>query len=151
YGIVLVCDLREFLIVERGANGLPVKRESFALAADEQEFWCERAAHPHATAQQKGEPFIEFIKRACLHAAPLLNPKDVAWFLASYARDAFFRVGCNKEWPALQAVRSALEEVLGMKFTAEKGEHFFRSTLVQTLFYGVFSAWVRWHKDNPGP
>ena len=38
-----------------------------------------------------------------------------------------------------------------MKFTAEKGEHFFRSTLVQTLFYGVFSAWVRWHKDNPGP
>jgi hypothetical protein len=38
-----------------------------------------------------------------------------------------------------------------VKFTAEKGEHFFRSTLVQTLFYGVFSAWVRWHKDNPGP
>ena len=45
----------------------------------------------------------------------------------------------------------ALEEALGMKFTDEKGEHFFRSTLVQTLFYGVFSAWVRWHKDNPGP
>ncbi|OYV70796.1 MAG: DNA methyltransferase, partial [Deltaproteobacteria bacterium 21-66-5] len=28
--------------------------------------------------------------------------------------------------------------------------HFFRSTLVQTLFYGVFSAWVLWHRDNPG-
>src|SRR5207249_3497186 len=33
YGIVLVCNLREFLIVERGTNGLPVEREAFALAA----------------------------------------------------------------------------------------------------------------------
>ena len=151
YGIVIVTNLREFLIVERGPNGQPVEREAFALADDEQDFWQHKAAHPRATAQQKGEQFIEFIKRACLHAAPLTNPKDVAWFLASYARDALFRVEQQKELPALQTVRSALEEALGMKFTDEKGEHFFRSTLVQTLFYGVFSAWVRWHKDNPGP
>jgi hypothetical protein len=42
-----------------------------------------------------------------------------------------------------------LEEALGMKFEEQKGEHFFRSTLVQTLFYGVFSAWVLWHKEKP--
>ncbi len=75
----------------------------------------------------------------------------MAWFLASYARDALFRVEQQKQLPALQAVRSALEDALGMKFSDEKGEHFFRSTLVQSLFYGVFSAWVRWHKDKPGP
>lgn len=150
YGIVLVTNLREFVIVERGPNGQPVERESFALADDEQDFWQHKAAHPRSTAQTKGEPFIEFIKRACLHAAPLTNPKDVAWFLASYARDALFRVERQKELPALQTVRAALEEALGMKFTGDKGEHFFRSTLVQTLFYGVFSAWVRWHKDTPG-
>jgi hypothetical protein len=46
-------------------------------------------------------------------------------------------------------VRSALEEALGLKFEGEKGEHFFRSTLVQTLFYGVFSSWVLWSKNNP--
>ena len=35
-----------------------------------------------------------------------------------------------------------------MKFEeARKGEHFFRSTLVQTLFYGVFSAWVLWQQE----
>ncbi len=151
YGIVIVTNLREFLIVERGPNGKPVERESFALAADEHDFWRHKAAHPRATAQQSGERLVEFVKRACLHGAPLLNPKDVAWFLASYARDALFRVEQQKELPALQMVRSALEEALGMKFAGEKGEHFFRSTLVQTLFYGVFSAWVRWHKDNPGP
>ena len=106
---------------------------------------------PAPRPSRRARQFVEFIKRACLHAAPLVNPKDVAWFLASYARDALFRVEQQKQLPALQAVRAALEEALGMKFTGEKGEHFFRSTLVQTLFYGVFSAWVRWHKDNPGP
>lgn len=151
YGIVIVTNLRDFLIVERGRNGRPVERESFTLAADERDFWHNKTAHPRATAKQSAEAFIEFIKRACLHAAPLLNPKDVAWFLASYARDALFRVEQQKQLPALQAVRSALEQALGMKFTGDKGEHFFRSTLVQTLFYGVFSAWVRWHKDNPAP
>ncbi|MEX0701316.1 MAG: type ISP restriction/modification enzyme [Planctomycetales bacterium] len=150
YGIVIVTNLREFLIVERGPNGQPAPRESLALADDEQAFWRQAVAHPRATAQEKEGPFVEFIGRACLHAAPLTNPRDVAWFLASYARDALFRVERQKDLPALQAVRAALEDALGMKFTAEKGEHFFRSTLVQTLFYGVFSAWVRWHKDNPG-
>ncbi len=151
YGIVLVSNLREFLIVERGPTGEPVEREAFPIADDERDFWQHKAAHPRATADVQGEQFAEFIKRACLHAAPLTKPKDVAWFLASYARDALFRVEQQKQLPALQTVRSALEEALGMKFTDEKGEHFFRSTLVQTLFYGVFSAWVRWHKDNPGP
>ena len=41
-------------------------------------------------------------------------------------------------------VRSALEEALGVHFEGKKGARFFHSTLVQTLFYGVFSAWVLW-------
>ncbi len=151
YGIVLVSNLRDFLIVERGPAGEPVERESYALADNESDFWQHKAAHPRDTAKHQGEQFIEFVKRCCLHAAPLTNPRDVAWFLASYARDALVRVERKKELPALQSVRSALEEALGMKFSGDKGEHFFRSTLVQTLFYGVFSGWVRWHKDNPGP
>jgi hypothetical protein len=151
YRLVLVTNLREFLIVEAGLMGEIIEREGFSLAAGEEDFWQHKAAHPRATATSVGDQFVEFIRRACLHAAPLNNPKDVAWFLASYARDALFRVQRQKELPALLAVRRALEEALGMKFTADKGEHFFRSTLVQTLFYGVFSAWVRWHKDHPGP
>ena len=56
--------------------------------------------------------------------------------------------GCG-DLPALATVRSALEEALGIKFEGDKGEHFFRSTLVQTLFYGVFSAWVLWARQKP--
>jgi hypothetical protein len=32
------------------------------------------------------------LKRVMLHAAPLADPRDVAWFLASYARDAKARM-----------------------------------------------------------
>lgn len=149
YGIVIVTNLRAFLILERGPDGQPAERESFTLAPDEDTFWHEVVAHPRAAAQQIGDQFFEFILRAGLHAAPLINPKDVAWFLASYARDALARVERRKELPALRQVRTALEEALGMEFTGDRGEHFFRSTLVQTLFYGVFSAWVLWHRENP--
>ena len=81
----------------------------------------------------------------------LREPKDLAWFLASYARDALERVEAKKELPGLASIKSALEEALGMKFDADKGEHFFRSTLVQTLFYGVFSSWVLWARQTPAP
>lgn len=37
---------------------------------------------------------------------------------------------------------------MGLRFEGEKGDNFFRSTLVQTLFYGIFSAWVLWSKKN---
>jgi len=43
---------------------------------------------------------------------------------------------------------SALQMALGVQFEGPDGEHFFRSTLVQTLFYGVFSAWVNQAKDG---
>jgi hypothetical protein len=122
--------------------------ESFRLADSEAAFWI-AAAHPRKTTDALGERLVEYLKRVMLHAAPLNSPRDLAFFLASYARDARARVENAGDLPALTAVRTALEEALGMKFEAEKGEHFFRSTLVQTLFYGVFSAWVLWHKERP--
>ncbi|MEI2772901.1 MAG: N-6 DNA methylase [Candidatus Competibacter sp.] len=92
---------------------------------------------------------MEYLKRVLLCAAPLNNPRDVAWFLASYARDARARLEEKPDLPALAALRAALENALGLRFEAENGEHFFRSTLIQTLFYGVFSAWVLWHREHP--
>ena len=53
--------------------------------------------------------------------------------------------------PSLSVVRSALEEALGVRFEGQRGAAFFRSTLVQTLFYGVFGAWVLWARQTPAP
>jgi hypothetical protein len=132
--------------VGEGTDGGPAKLESYRLAASEKEFW-ESAARSGAATKRHSVEFEEFLQRVLLHAAGLADPKDVAWFLASYARTAKARIE-GSQLPALKAVRQALEESLGMTFQGERGEHFFRSTLVQTLFYGVFSTWVLWCKKN---
>jgi hypothetical protein len=147
YRQVLVTNYRDFVLVGQDAEGRPAKLESFRLAESEKAFWA-AAATPRALAQKIGERFEEYLLRVMRHAAQLAEPEDVAWFLASYARDAKARIE-GVELPALATVRTALEEALGLKFEGEKGEHFFRSSLVQTLFYGVFSAWVLWAKQNP--
>lgn len=147
YGQVLVTNYRDFLLVGTDKEGKQVPLESYRLAADEKAFWA-AASHSQKMAEEQGEAFVEFLKRVMLHAAPLGAPKDVAWFLASYAREALRRVE-KRKLPALAAIRGALEDALGIKFEDEKGEHFFRSTLVQTLFYGVFSAWVLWTREHP--
>jgi len=148
YGQLLLTNYRDFVLLKHVPGNSPRQLESFRLADSEAAFRS-AAAHPRKTADTLGERFTEYLKRVLLHAAPLNNPRDVAFFLASYARDARARVEHAGDLPALAAVRTALEDALGMKFEADKGEHFFRSTLVQTLFYGVFSAWVLWHKEKP--
>ena len=142
YGQVLVTNLRDFVLVGKDGTHL----ESYRLADNEQAFWT-AAANPVAFAALHAERFTEYLKRVMLSNAPLENPKDVAWFLASYARDAKARIELAP-LDELATIRAALEEALGVKFEGDKGLRFFRSTLVQTLFYGVFSAWVLWCKTN---
>ncbi len=146
YAQVLVTNLRAFVLVGSDRSGAPVFLESYEVAPSETAFW-EVAADPLLAAAEHGDRFDGFIRRVMLHAAPLAAPEDLAWFLASYARDANARIA-NVKLGALDVLRGALEEALGLKFEGEKGDHFFRSTLVQTLFYGVFSAWVLWCKRH---
>jgi hypothetical protein len=147
YRQVLVTNYRDFLLIGRDAGSKPAKLEPYRLAESEEAFWAATAT-PRATASKHSERFLGYLERVMLHNAALASPEDVAWFLASYARDAKARIE-GVDLPALSAVREALEEALGLKFEGEKGEHFFRSSLVQTLFYGVFSAWVLWTKQHP--
>lgn len=148
YGQALVTNYRDFLLVGRDEAGAPVNLERYTLAASEAEFWALASSAPGVVNELHGERFAEYLKRVMLHAAPLASPEDVARFLASYARDAKARME-KSDLPALGSVRAALEEALGLQFVGENGEKFFRSTLVQTLFYGVFSAWVLWSQQHP--
>lgn len=150
YRLVIVTNLRDFLIIGEDSDGRAAKREHFSLASDAVSFW-QLISTPKKSAEQIGRAFGEYLKRALTQSVALREPKDLAWFLASYARDALQRVEAAGELPALATVRTALEEALGMKFEGDKGEHFFRSTLVQTLFYGVFSSWVLWARQKPAP
>ncbi|MGH7056721.1 MAG: N-6 DNA methylase, partial [Acetobacteraceae bacterium] len=141
YGIVLVTNYREFVLLGRDGAGRPERRETFGFGcADAASFFALAASPRHPPGL--GARFSEFLERVLLHQAPLARPEDLAFFLASYARDALARVEEQAHLPAFAALRASLQEALGLAFEGPKGEHLFRSTLVQTLFYGLFSAWV---------
>ena len=150
YNLVLVTNLREFELVGQDAAGDEVTLETFRLA-DSEESLGQALEKPRAFAGRVGAGLSEYLCRALSHKAALTEPKDLAWLLASYARDGLTRVEQAGDAPSLQDVRSALEEALGVRFEGDQGAHFFHSTLVQTLFYGVFSAWVLWTRSNPPP
>ncbi len=175
YRQVLVTNMRDFVLIGEDDSGQPVKLESFRLAESESEF-LEHLAKPRAfagrvrqdTAEYRaGEDLLpnkgrddaptiarsfgEYLLRVLSHRAALAEPNDLAWLLASYARDGLARVEAAGDAPQLDALSSALEEALGIRFKGDSGSRFFRSTLVQTLFYGVFSAWVLWARKAPTP
>ena len=150
YRLVLVTNTRDFVLVGEDVAGRPAKLETFWLATSAVEF-VQRLESPRAFAREVGTGLGEYLCRALSHQARLVEPKDLAWLLASHARDALARVEAAGDAPSLAAVRTALEEALGVRFEGELGERFFRSTLVQTLFYGVFSAWVLWARQTPLP
>ncbi len=150
YRQVLVTNARDFVLVGEDTAGNPVRLESFRLAGSAAEFDA-KLARPRAFANEVGSGLYEYLTRVLSHAASLAEPKDVAWLLASYARDGLARVERAGDAAALTALREALEESLGVKFEGDRGAAFFRSTLAQTLFYGVFSAWVLWARQTPQP
>ena len=150
YRLVLVTNMHDFLLLGERA-GEQVKLESFRLAEDAEDFE-RRLNTPRAFARSMGAGLAEYLTRALSHQAAIAEPKDLAWLLASYARDGLARVErIDAAGHALAALRSALEEGLGVRFEGERGLSFFHSTLVQTLFYGVFSAWVLWARQLPSP
>ena len=155
YRLVLVTNARDFVLVGENADGAPARLEALRLAGTEEEF-LRRLETPRAFARDVGASLGEYLARVLSHRAALADPKDLAWLLASYARDGLARIETAEDAPQLAAVRSALEEALGVRFQGERGRRFFRSTLVQTLFYGIFSAWVLWARteaarSEPGP
>ncbi len=150
YRQVLVTNTHDFVMVGEDANGRPVRLETFRLADSAADFE-ERLEHPRAFANEVGVGLAEYLCRALSNAASLAEPKDLAWLLASYARDGLARVERAGDPASLAAVRAALEESLGVRFEGDRGAAFFRSTLVQTLFYGVFSAWALWARQTPAP
>ncbi|MGH6636734.1 MAG: type ISP restriction/modification enzyme, partial [Gammaproteobacteria bacterium] len=150
YKLVLVTNLRDWLLLgER--DGKRVTLERYLFADTEADFW-RLVAQPVKAEKEQGAAFADFLSRVMRHAAPLSDPKDLAWFLASYARTARHRVerAQSAGIQQLTALKESLEGALGVSFQGGKGEHFFQSTLVQILFYGIFAAWVLKYREGKG-
>ncbi|MGB8481163.1 MAG: type ISP restriction/modification enzyme [Acidobacteriaceae bacterium] len=142
YGLCVITNYHQFQLVEL-CNGQPSIMESYDLTLTADNLWHRPISE---LVKRHAETFPDFLARVLTRKVPLEKPKDVAELLASYAREARERAA---EHPvvAFAGVKSALQESLGITFEGDKGEHFFRSTLIQTLFYGIFSAWVLWRRS----
>ena len=150
YRLVLVTNTRDFVLLGEDSQGSPTKLETFRLADSEEDF-NDMLMRPRASARVVGAALGEYLRRTLSHRTTLSDPGDLAWLLASYARDGLARVEAAGDTTYLNTIRSALEDALGVRFEGERGSAFFHSTLVQTLFYGIFSAWVLWSRQVPQP
>jgi len=88
------------------------------------------------------------LESAVTEFAPIADPATLARILAVQARRA------KADLPArFDAVQGLLEDygvALGLTFEGEEGLEFFRSSLIQTAFYGLFAGWALWHRENDG-
>ena len=146
YNQVLVTNYRSFALVVRNRDAQLEVAEPFELAATSEDFWA-ATKNPEQIVAERGDALLDYLQRVLGYAAPITDPEDLAAVLATYARYALERVKAA-DIEHLSPLRESLEVALGLKFRGEIGEHFFRSTLVQTLFYGVFSAWVLWSSER---
>lgn len=146
FGQVVVTNYREFIQLRVDSDGNPVSGETFVIADDELALWRLDPSGDEVAALEND--FEGYLRRTLASDAPLTSPEELAWFLAAYARTARQRVIAADERPALLALRSALEDALGLRFEGDRGREFFHSALVQTLFYGVFAGWVNWSADH---
>ena len=86
YRLVLVTNTRDFVLVGEDTAGRTAKLETFRLANSADDF-RRKLEKPRAFAREVGAGLGEYLCRALSHRAALAEPKDLAWLLASYARD----------------------------------------------------------------
>jgi hypothetical protein len=149
YGQIILTNYRAFALWS-WREGKAVPGERHIIAETEAEFWKTIHTLRQDPKHPEHERLWQFLKRALLSTARIATPQDLAAFLASYAREARARVEIAP-MGTLEPIKKALSDALGVRFEGDRGLHFFQSTLVQTLFYGIFSAWVLWHEAHPKP
>lgn len=91
---------------------------------------------------------LEIVDRSVTDYATVADPASLAKILARQARDA--KEGIPEDLKPVKPLLDDYRQALGLSFNIddEKGDRFFRSSLVQTAFYSLFAAWVLWDKAD---
>ena len=151
-GVVLLCNVRGFGLLACSANyardisvPVPPANRSLIKVVDLWSAVSGTEAHPKVDAGALTD-LIEIVERSVTDYAPIADPADLAKVLARQARDAKDALPDD-----LRPVRPLLDDyrqALGLAFDIDdnRGDRFFRSSLVQTAFYSLFAAWVLWDK-----
>lgn len=148
---VLISNVRAFALVTvspewKGTGEVPPNARRVEQVV---ELW------PSLTAVKAGKAievaalaaFAELIEAAVTRYAPIAEPESLARILARQAR----RAKSNLPEKFTHAVQGLLEDfgkALGVTFVGPEGEEFFRSSLIQTAFYGLFAGWALWSQGK---
>lgn len=93
---------------------------------------------------------IEIVTVAVTDHAAIAAPADLAKILARQARDA--KNAIPEDLQPIKPLLDDYRQALGLAFEIddEKGSRFFRSSLVQAIFYSLFAAWILWDRESEG-
>lgn len=149
-GVVLLCNVRGLGLLtcapayEREA-GKPVPPSKRVLEKTV-DLWS--AVHPKGKVDPSAvEDLVGIITRAVTDFARIASPADLAKILARQARDA--KAAMPDDLKPVKPLLDDYRQALGLAFNIddEKGVRFFQSSLVQSLFYALFAAWILWDKE----
>lgn len=127
----LLTNFYEFRIIDRGEE---VRR--FTLGKDG--LLSKPISEVVADAEDE---LLDFLRHwAGLHT-PIASPGALAERLSEYAKEALRRLEAAPQ-DSLKPLRDSMEKALGISISDSSSGHFFQSSIVQALFYGLFSAWV---------
>jgi hypothetical protein len=153
-GVVLLCNVRGIGLLtcdptfkrEAGKPVPPAKR----VLEKTVDVWS--AVTGASGAKQKVDlvavdDLISIVTRAVTDLARIGSPADLAKILARQARDA--KEALPDDLRPVKPLLDDYRQALGLAFDIddEKGARFFRSSLVQSVFYALFAAWILWDKD----
>lgn len=150
-GVVLISNVRGFglLTCRPGyqrdpATPVPPADRSLSEPVD---LWNAAPGGKAPANEAEVRRLVDVVTVAVTDHAAIGEPADLAKILARQARDAKDAIPDD-----LDPIRPLLEDyrqALGLAFDIddERGARFFRSSLVQAVFYSLFAAWVLWDRE----
>jgi hypothetical protein len=151
-GVVLLCNVRSIGLLtcdpsftREAGKPVPPKKRILEKAVD---LW---SAVSGSATKAKVDPaaideLASIVTRAVTDLARIASPADLAKILARQARDA--KAAMPDDLRPVKPLLDDYRQALGLAFDIddEKGARFFRSSLVQSIFYALFAAWILWDK-----
>ncbi|MFN8588672.1 MAG: type ISP restriction/modification enzyme [Candidatus Eisenbacteria bacterium] len=147
--VLILSNVRAFALVtvRPGWSGNGTVPPSHRRLEQVVELWPSREAFEAGAAVDPAafDPLADLLEAALTRFATITEPETLARILAWQARQA------KADLPARfgEAVRDLLDDfgrALGVAFEGQEGEEFFRSSLIQTAYYGLFAGWVLWRR-----
>lgn len=155
-GVVLLCNVRAFGLlvckpayVRDGVTPVPPAQRLLQKTVD---LWSAVTAGAKSKVDTEAlATLVDIITRAVTDLARIGAPADLAKILARQARDA--KDALPEDLKPLKPLLDDYRQALGLAFDVDDdmSARFFRSSLVQSVFYALFAAWILWDKQaKPG-